>query len=275
MSTLASPITRLPTTTMRPGGGAEIRHTSAEPARLDPFITADHFRMWQPTFAPHPHAGFSAVTYLFDDSETGFRNRDSLGGLHHIQPGSLHWTMAGSGVMHEEVPMEPGKVAHGLQIFVNLPASHKLVAPAAGHATAAQMPRLALGDGEARLAFGRYQGVDGPPMPAPGDATLLELRLPAGGSATLALGPGQQGLLIVIDGTLEVAQETACAGDTLAVDMGASVDLRAHGGAARVAWLAGTPWREPLVMHGPFGMNTQAQLHDAIARYQSGGMGRL
>ena len=66
-------------------------------ALLDPFLMVDHFRMREAAFAPHPHAGFSAVTYLFDDSATGLVSRDSLGGEHAIAPGGLHWTLAGRG----------------------------------------------------------------------------------------------------------------------------------------------------------------------------------
>ena len=67
----------------------------AEP--IDPFLGVDHAWISTPTFQPHPHAGFSAVSYLFLDSETGIDNRDSLGNRNHIQPGGLHWTAAGAG----------------------------------------------------------------------------------------------------------------------------------------------------------------------------------
>jgi redox-sensitive bicupin YhaK (pirin superfamily) len=110
-------------------------------ALLDPFIMVDHFRMREAVFAPHPHAGFSAVTYLFDDSATGLISRDSLGGEHAIPPGGLHWTLAGRGVMHDEFPAAPGLEAHGLQIFVNLPADQKLRAPSVMRLSPEQMPR--------------------------------------------------------------------------------------------------------------------------------------
>jgi redox-sensitive bicupin YhaK (pirin superfamily) len=113
-------------------------------AAIDPFLSVDHFRMSAPTFPPHPHAGFSAVTYLFSDSETGFINRDSLGHRLEISPGAVHWTQAAAGVMHEEYPREPGKQAHGFQIFVNLAASQKHAAPSVKHAGAPDMPTLEL-----------------------------------------------------------------------------------------------------------------------------------
>jgi redox-sensitive bicupin YhaK (pirin superfamily) len=98
------------------GGGAE--------DAMDSFLGVDHARMSEPTFATHPHAGFSAVSYLFLDAETGVKNRDSLGTRNLIRPGALHWSAAGRGVVHDEVPAETGKTVHMLQIFVNLPLVH-------------------------------------------------------------------------------------------------------------------------------------------------------
>lgn len=96
---------------------------------IDPFLAVDHAWIGGPTFPPHPHAGFSAVSYLFLDSETGIDNRDALGNRNLIQPGGLHWTVAGSGVVHEEVPAEPGKTVHMLQVFINLPLDRQTQAP--------------------------------------------------------------------------------------------------------------------------------------------------
>ena len=87
------------------------RFHGASPAQLDPFIGIDHAWMSAPTFPPHPHAGFSAVTYLFLDSETGIQNRDSNGNRTLIEPGGLHWTAAGRGVVHEENPAITGRAA--------------------------------------------------------------------------------------------------------------------------------------------------------------------
>jgi redox-sensitive bicupin YhaK (pirin superfamily) len=267
--------------TMRPGTGAHIEHLLGARAQLDPFIMADHFRMWQPTFGPHPHAGFSAVTYLFEDSQTGFRNRDSRGHQNQIDPGDLHWTLAGAGVMHEEVPLVPGQVAHGLQMFVNLPARAKGLPPAGLHVSSARMPRFSLGDAKVKLVFGQWTDAStshsaAAPMPAPGDATLLDLWLPAGGQTALQLGTTQQALLLRIEGELRLDGHAHTAEVAWAAGVGAKVQVQASANApARLALLAGTPWREPLVMHGPFGMSTQAELQAAMARYQAGEMGRL
>jgi redox-sensitive bicupin YhaK (pirin superfamily) len=267
---------------MRPGQGAEINHLKASPEQLDPFIVADHFRMWQPTFGPHPHAGFSAVTYLFEDSETGFQNRDSRGHQNLIQPGDLHWTLAGAGVMHEEIPIVPGKVAHGLQMFVNLPALAKHMPPAAMHIACADMPRFALGDAQAKLVFGQWlvphSGTDGTvhkarPSPAPGDAALLDLWLPADGKLALQLPGSQQAVVICIEGQALIDGLSAPA---WALPAGAGFTVSADGSEpVCLALLAGTPWREPLFMQGPFGMSSPEELQRAMARFKAGEMGRL
>ena len=80
---------------------------------LDPFLNVDHFRMSEPTFPPHPHAGFSAVTLMFEDSPGSFTNRDSRGDRSVIGPGALHWTQAGSGMMHERSRSSAGSSATG------------------------------------------------------------------------------------------------------------------------------------------------------------------
>lgn len=275
---------------MRPGSGAEIDHLKASREQLDPFIVADHFRMWQPTFGPHPHAGFSAVTYLFEDSQTGFRNRDSRGQQNLIQPGDLHWTLAGAGVMHEEIPMVPGKIAHGLQMFVNLPAIAKHMPPAAMHVASADMPRIPFGDGQAKLVFGQWavpQSAHAPAhapagacalhtavaTPAPGDATLIDVWLPAGGKVAVQLPSGQQGVVIVIEGQAQIDGLNAPAWSVAA---GSNFMLTAPASEpVRVALLAGTPFREPIFMQGPFAMATAADLQRAMARYQAGEMGHL
>lgn len=261
------------------GAGLEVLQLAAEAHAFDPFIMVDHFRMTQPTFPPHPHAGFSAVTYLFEDAQTGFRNRDSRGDDSLIEPGALHWTLAGAGVVHEEVPITPGRVAHGLQIFVNLPAAAKLMAPQSFHVTAQAMPTWTDGRGaRARLAFGRWVAADGSmlqaPFDVPVDANLLDVSLEPGAALEAPIEPHHRVALHVVRGRIEIAGEVL-EENAVALLTGGAL-LRANASAeAQFVLMYGTPLAEPIAQHGPFVMNTQAQILAAIERYQSGAMGTL
>ncbi|MBE4601118.1 pirin family protein [Vibrio navarrensis] len=141
---------------------------------LSPFIGVDHAWMGGPTFPPHPHAGLSAVSYLFLDSETGILNQDSIGTKNIIKPGGLHWTAAGSGIVHEEVPAEVGKTVHSLQIFVEL--KDKTMSPQALSLEAEDVPTLSLPGARIRVPLGEYQHVVSP-LSAPTKVTLLDISL--------------------------------------------------------------------------------------------------
>jgi len=238
-------------------------------ALLDPFIMVDHFRMSEAVFAPHPHAGFSAVTYLFDDSATGLVSRDSLGGEHEILPGGLHWTLAGQGVMHDEFPIEAGREAHGLQIFVNLPAEQKLREPAVMRLAAEQMPRRV---GEGWRAVQVFGGTAELALSWPAALAIVDVE--AGARYEPALADGEQGFAILVQGR-------AHAGG-LPWPTGSALRLAGPGRAfivadepLRLACLSGRPLCEPLVRHGPFAMSDEGQVVSALQRFQAGGMGRL
>ncbi|MBV8035744.1 pirin family protein [Roseateles sp.] len=235
---------------------------------LDPFITVDHFRMSEAVFAPHPHAGFSAVTYLFDDSATGLVSRDSLGGEHEIPPGGLHWTLAGRGLMHDEFPIETGREAHGLQVFVNLPATQKLREPGVMRLDAAQMPRHA-GEG-----WRTVQVFGGSELALPWPTALSIVDIEAGAAYEPTLADGEQGFAIVIHGRGQAAGLSMSAGQALSMSGPPPVRIQADE-ALRLACFSGRPLREPLVRHGPFAMSDEGQVVAALQRFQTGGMGRL
>lgn len=253
----------------RIGAGFQAEGWREPLAVLDPFLMVDHFRMAEPVFAPHPHAGFSAVTYLFDDSATGLVSRDSLGGEHEILPGGLHWTLAGRGVMHDEYPAEPGLEVHGLQVFVNLPAEQKLRDPLVMRLAPEQMPRR-VGDGwRAVQVFGGTQELE---MPWP--ASLAIVDIDAGATFDTAAAPGEQGFLLVIDGGGHAGELPLAAGRALSLPEGAPVRVQASQ-PLRLAHFSGRPLREPIVRHGPFAMSDESQIVAALQRFQTGGMGRL
>lgn len=257
--------------------GAWTLHPARQPqalAAFDPFVMVDHFVMPDAVFAPHPHAGFSAVTYLFEDSAGGVRNRDSFGTANDILPGALHWTQAGRGIVHEELPLQPGRAAHGLQIFVNSARVNKTVPPAAFHVAAQAVPvvrepggavvRVVLGaHGDAESRIGAHTPV-----------TLLDITLPPGGRITLPLPRSQQAFAVLVRGGL--AGVAAAGPHALRFDAaGDAVAFAAGTDGAQLVLLAGEPLREPVFTHGPFIGNDAADVAAMIRRYQDGQMGAL
>jgi redox-sensitive bicupin YhaK (pirin superfamily) len=263
--------TRLQVQRQRMGSGLTVAGVRGQPGLMDPFLMADHFHMTQPTFPPHPHAGFSAVTYLFEDSETGFRNRDALGFDGPIHPGSLHWTLAGSGTLHEEFPLEAGKLAHGLQIFINLPEAEQLQAPRALHLEDGEMPRIDGAGWRAKLVFGRF-GAERAPLALPVDASLAIVDVQAGRGFDVPLREGEQGFALLVSGSARVGDEALPEGAVMAYPQPLRFEAESP---LRLAIFSGTPLRQPVVQHGPFAMNSEARVVDAMRRFQQGEMGRL
>ncbi len=261
----------------RHGSGFTSASLSALGVPLDPFLNADDFHMSQPTFPPHPHAGFSAVTWMFPDSEGAFVNRDSLGDRSIIGPGTLHWTLAGAGMMHEEVPENAGVDSHGLQLFVNLPATRKLSEPRALHVDADRVPIASPGDGiEVRVLTGRFGEVASIIEPLP-PITLLDVRLRPGATLQLDAGADHTVLAIGWDGAGEAGDGAAFGrARALAFERATGV-VRFASGASGLSFLllAGAPLGERVLFRGPFAMSDETQIEDAYRRYRAGEMGRL
>lgn len=261
--------------------GLSIRHLDDRMfgGLIDPVLMIDHFEMRQPYFPPHPHAGFSAATYLFEDSEGSFQNRDSLGDISTIGPGALHWTVAGRGVMHEEVPVVAGRRCHGLQIFFNLPAHKKLIEPHAVHVAADAMPNLTLSGARVRVVAGSF-GEAQSPARLPEPANLLDIELSGNGLA-LPWPAGWGGVLMCTQGEIEL--EFAGDGTSLRLSGDECIGLRAGTapssltlrGLGRVVVLQGQAWREPVFRRGPFAMDSPERLQQAMRDYAAGRMGAL
>lgn len=265
--------------------GSTFTVQSVKPARFDgaadPVMSLDHYRMDDVTFKPHPHAGFSAVSYLFEDSAGGLRNRDSLGHDFVIEPGGILWTQAGSGVIHDELPGEPGRQVHGLQIFVNLSAANKATEPRVLLLGASEVPVWTSDAGtRVRVAAGGYGGLKSPLEPSE-PFNLFDIALAAGDAITLPLDAGWDMLVYTPEGISTVAAE---GGDAM-LDTGEAVAVVADKAAgelrlssaegARVVVLSGPALGEPVVEYGFFIMNSKEQIDAAYQRYEGGEMGVL
>lgn len=247
---------------------------------LDPVLNIDEFNMSEPTFPPHPHAGFSAVTYLFEDSPGAFINRDSLGDRSRIGPGSLHWTQAGRGMMHEEIPEQRGQRCHGIQMFVNLSEANKHAAPRAFHLDAPEIPEVALGGARVRVVAGALGDTRSPLQGLLTPILLLDVILSPDTTVEIPVPRGNNVVVMSRAGSGEIGPIGATrplAGHQAArlSEDGDTVRLSAGEAGLALIVVGGQPIGEPVVFGGPFIMTNPADLQAARARFTRGEMGRL
>jgi len=242
-----------------------------------PLAVLDDFRVQERPFSPHAHAGFAAVTYVFEDSTGAVRSRTSTGADLVVGAGGIVWTQAGRGIIHEEVPAKRGQELHGLQLFVNLTSKNKLSAPHVLSLEGGDVPVWRNDtDDRVRVVVGSFQGVSSPLLPDE-PFTMLDARIHR--QIPYRIGAAQNTVLYVLDGTLLIRGgeelETVSSGQVVAVsDNGATVSLEALR-PSHVLVLSGTQIDEPVVEEGPFIMNDRSQIEAAMARYRSGEMGGL
>jgi redox-sensitive bicupin YhaK (pirin superfamily) len=242
-----------------------------------PIAVLDDFRVDSPPFSPHPHAGFAAVTYVFEDSAAGVRSRSSSGANLVVGPGGIVWSHAGRGVVHEEVPDVPGHELHGVQIFVNVSAQNKFSDPAVLHLDSADVPEWRDGTGSrVRVVVGRFEDVISPLIPVE-PFTLLDVALR--GELSFPLPSRHNAVIYMRTGTVAML-----AGDSEAtVGESHAVAIRTDGeGVTLVALepselliLAALEIDEPFVVDGPFIMNDRQQVAAAVERFRTGAMGAL
>ncbi|WP_328329175.1 MULTISPECIES: pirin family protein [unclassified Streptomyces] len=258
---------------------------------LDPFIMMD--QMGEVEYAPgepkgtpwHPHRGFETVTYLIDGT---FVHQDSNGGGGTINDGDTQWMTAGSGLLHIEAPPESlvvsGGLFHGLQLWVNLPASDKMMAPRYQDIGGGQVQLLTSPDGGAllRVIAGELDGHDGPGITHT-PITMIHATVRPGAEVTLPWREDFNGLAYVLAGRGSVGTDRrpAHTGQTAVFGAGSSLTVRADetqeakSPDLEVVLLGGRPIREPMAHYGPFVMNSEAELKQAFEDFQRGRLGTV
>lgn len=226
----------------------------------------------------HPHRGFETVTIVYKGE---VEHRDSTGNGGVIGPGDVQWMTAASGILHEEFHSEAfarrGGTLEMVQLWVNLPAKDKMAAPGYQGIVDRDIPDVALKDnaGRLRLIAGEFDGLRGPAHTFT-DIQVWDIRLQAGKSATFDLREGHNTALVVLKGAVQLnGQEMAREGQLALFDRdGTQVHVDADQDAVFLI-LSGEPIDEPIVGHGPFVMNSEAEIEQAFADFQSGRFGRM
>jgi hypothetical protein len=245
-------------------------------AATDPWLAVDRFHIAAPTFPPHPHAGFSALTYVLPESPGTMRNRDSLGAHLMIPPGALHWTAAGSGILHEEIPAAADAPVEGLQIFLNHPATRQHEPPRIAHLEPHEVPEADLGGGSrARVLIGSFAGVAAP-LESLSPVTLLDITLAPGARFEWAAGTQPANFALVEAGTAEIdGAGLAPSGSALVPQGDGTLALTAGPEGTRVVLFAGEPLGQPIHWLGSLCLASREAAEAALARYRSGAMGTL
>ena len=243
--------------------------------RLDPFLMLDAFGTDNPQdyiggFPDHPHRGFETVTYMIAGR---MRHRDSAGHEGLLSNGGVQWMTAGRGVIHSELPEQEDGRMEGFQLWLNLPAAEKMRAPWYRDIQSAEIPEFTTADGvKVRAIAGRSHGVDGAMQRERTEPLYLDLELPAGTTFSQALPPEANAFVYVYRGALEIGdkevpvQRMAILANTRESD---GVVVKATV-ATRALLIAGTPIGEPIAQYGPFVMNTNDEIYQAVQDYQSG-----
>ncbi|QMU73338.1 pirin family protein [Streptacidiphilus sp. P02-A3a] len=262
-------------------------HTSL----LDPFIMMDQmgeveYAAGEPKGTPwHPHRGFETVTYLIDGK---FIHRDSTGGGGALGDGDTQWMTAGSGILHIETPPEDlvisGGLFHGLQLWVNLPASDKLIRPKYQDISGSNVKLLASPDGGTllRLIAGSIGGVQGPGTTHT-PITMIHATLNPGASVTLPWRSDFNALVYALNGRGTAGAEKRPFGMGKAVVFGEGDSITIAADPTQesrspnldVVILGGLPIREPVAHYGPFVMNSHRELQQAMEDFQSGKFGQI
>jgi redox-sensitive bicupin YhaK (pirin superfamily) len=261
------------------GAGVKLTRVIGQPALpdLDPFLMLDEFGTDNPGdyiagFPAHPHRGFETVTYMLDGR---MRHKDNHGHEGVLVPGAVQWMTAGRGIVHSEMPEQQRGRMRGFQLWLNLPAHAKMIEPAYQEFGPEHIPLASPARGvHVKVIAGRVGEVTGPVVQPATDPTYLDIELEPRASLDHALPPGHSAFVYVFEGELTVgfgAGAVRLAQHTLAVlGAGAEVRLQTAELAARAILVAGRPLHEPVARYGPFVMNTQEQLRQAIEDYRNG-----
>jgi len=243
--------------------------------RLDPFLMLDAFDSDDPDdyiagFPDHPHRGFETITYMLAGR---MRHRDSAGHEGLLGDGGVQWMTAGRGVIHSEIPEQKDGVMEGFQLWLNLPAQNKMAEPWYRDFAGADIPEYVTAEGvTVRVIAGASNGVSGAVTREVTEPIYLDIHLPAGTSFSTAIPATHNAFIYTYRGAAHVAgmqvdlQRMGILSNTAGAD-GVTVSATEP---TRLILVAGKPLNEPIAQYGPFVMNTQEEIHQALEDFRSG-----
>jgi hypothetical protein len=248
---------------------------------VDPFLLFDHFGSSNPDdyikgFPMHPHRGIETVTYMI---EGHVNHKDSMGNSGSIGAGDVQWMTSGSGIMHEEMPQAQEGEMIGFQLWVNLPAELKMMNPRYQNITSNQIPEINRDDGiKIRVIAGEVDGVSGPVTEIVADPTYLDVTIPPDVSFSRPVKQGHAAFVYVFEGrgsfgaNSEKSTEPSTISQPRLVVFGDGdyISASTTDQPVRFLLISGQPLDEPITRYGPFVMNTQAEIEQALADLKNG-----
>jgi len=259
------------------GAGVKINRVLTQPLqrRLDPFLMLDAFGSdkagdYIAGFPEHPHRGFETVTYMLNGR---MRHRDSAGNEGLVTNGGVQWMTAGRGVIHSEMPEQEEGLMEGFQLWLNLPAKDKMSAPWYRDIPTEQVPRFTLASGATvQVIAGSTHGVTGAVQRDGTEPLYLDIDLPAGATLDLPLPAGHNAFAYVFRGEVVIEGKGVPQTRMAILDNAQGADgVRIKAAAAsRMLVIAGRPLNEPIAQYGPFVMNTQAEVFQAVEDFRAG-----
>lgn len=264
----------VPAQPTRDGAGVRLNRALGQQAlgMLDPFLLLDEFHTENPDdylagFPEHPHRGFETVTYMIHGA---MEHRDSVGNQGRLSPGSAQWMTAGRGIVHSEMPKQERGLMWGFQLWVNLPATRKLIPPRYQDIAPSLIPEVALEKGKLRVVAGTAEGKTGPVSGIDVEPLFVDVALERGHVIALPVPQAHTSFLYVTEGAIRVgdARRELKQQQLAVLTQGSTVRLEGENG--RALFFAGRPLGEPVSRAGPFVMNTDAEIQQAIADYRSG-----
>ena len=250
---------------------------TAELDMLDPFLLLDAFGSDKPQdyiggFPPHPHRGFETVTYMLAGK---MRHKDSAGNSGVIEAGGMQWMRAAKGIVHSEMPEQEDGLLAGLQLWVNLPASHKMVEPQYQEVTESNIPVELRGESTRLkvIAGETKNGTKGVIKNDLVDPIYWDIHLSDGSQFSDSLPQNHNAFIYVLEGSISLAdQEQYVNKQEIAVlSLGEAIKVTASAD-SRFILVAGKPLKEPVAKGGPFEMNTREEIKQAFADYESGNL---
>jgi redox-sensitive bicupin YhaK (pirin superfamily) len=258
------------------GAGVSVRRTIGTPAlkNLDPFLMLDHFGSNDPDeyiagFPPHPHRGFITFTYMLDGH---MEHQDSMGNRGDLRSGGAQWMKAASGVIHSEMPKQSDGLMRGFQLWINLPAAEKMSDPAYQEFSPQAIPEVREGAVKVRLLAGAYGGQRGVIDDPNTDIQYMDVALDPGAVFTRPLAGSYTAFVYVYEGSASTGGSALPQHNLAVLGEGDEVRIVAGATGARFICVGGRPIGETVVQHGPFVMNTRAEIELAFREYQAGNL---